>query len=135
MTDMMTNNDILPYTPLRTGDYDEEGEIAFSRAQREQIRSLESLDDSLNRIGQMSLTLASEIEMQNYQVEELSLESESMHGTAESLQRTALIVNTDDDRNNQWLCCLIMFLLFMATSIFILKLFIYWKTGKLDSII
>jgi t-SNARE complex subunit (syntaxin) len=87
------------YTPVRTGDYDEVDDHSTSGGTDEeegrvellegkvlrQNKLLEILENSVSRIGQLSLHISNEIDAQNHVVNRMELESEDMEIASQDL--------------------------------------------------
>lgn len=76
----MTNE----YVQIPTADFDEQEELQQVSLKR-QNQNLQTLEESLYRVGQMSLKISSEIEMQNLYTKDLEEEREEMEQYNESL--------------------------------------------------
>lgn len=84
----MTNE----YVQLPTADYDEQEEL-HQISLKKQNENLQTLEESLYRVGQMSLKISSEIELQNLHTNDLEEEREEMEEYSQSLDsqsRTAI---------------------------------------------
>lgn len=123
---MSSANLPLPYSALKTGDYDEPGEIEYSEMMRTLRRSrtdeeLKDLSDSIERLGQVSLSLAGEIELQDREVGELEEEVEGMEHDAGIFQRAAEQSERREELMNRALVVFIAIVLVIAITVLIRK--------------
>lgn len=80
------------YVQLPTADYDEQEELR-QVSLKKQNQNLQTLEESIYRVGQMSLKISSEIELQNLHTNDLEEEREEMEEYNQSLDsqsRTAI---------------------------------------------
>lgn len=123
---MSSANLPLPYSALKTGDYDEPGEIEYSEMMRTLRRSrtdeeLKDLSDSIERLGQVSLSLAGEIELQDREVGQLEEEVEGMEHDAGIFQRAAEQSERREELLNRALVAFIAIVLVIAITVLIRK--------------
>lgn len=109
----------LPYSALRTGDYDESDELSSpNRLIDVQNNNLDSLQASVARLGEISRNLANEIEMQNSAVEEIDESVYDMNRNNDLIRRSA---NNVQNRSNSLVICLfgLVMLCFISAGIII----------------
>ena len=105
------------YSSLRTGEYDEEiGGTTLRYADsriKQQDESLEKLGHSLNRIGELSLTISKEIDTQNRLLSSLDTEVEHSKESSEALLRKTkeLVAQAG---GNQIVCAIIVLLIVLV---------------------
>lgn len=116
----------LPYSALRTGDFDEEQPEVSELNTQNQSTSLQVLSESIQRLGQISLKLADEIELQDRSSHALEAEVEDANSQARQIDHQSRQVAHQSNRTS-WFDCLLTSALF----ILIIVLFVLiWKKSK-----
>lgn len=115
----------IPYSALRTSDYDEPHEVEDSN--RRQLRKgrsnedLESLSNSIDRIGQLGLHIAGEIELQSNLANQMNDITDDMNVESHNLQRQANIAGREEYRTNVCLGIFILVVLTISVTILVYK--------------
>lgn len=119
------------YNSLRTGEFDDDNEYSHNGSSIpdrkfhdriiEQDQSLEHLERSVSRLGELSLTISKEIDTQNRYLSELELDIEKAHDDASSItKKTKEMINKSGGVK---LFCLIVIL---SIVLFILVLMVIY---------
>lgn len=124
----MSTNIPLPtiqYSTLRTHDYDEPSEVEDSTHRRlrkdRSHESLDSLSESIDRLGQMGLNIAGEIEMQSHLTNELEFETDGVYNDSQALQLQAQNAQRNSETSDTILIVFIIVVLCIAIAVFIYK--------------
>jgi hypothetical protein len=90
------------YKSLPTGEFDEDdeeggrgfnGRMSLDRKMKQQDASLDVLGNSVARLGEMSLNISKEIDLQNRMLSSLEVEMDGAHEKADTLnKRTAELI-------------------------------------------
>lgn len=105
------------YVQLPTADYDEQNEIQqVSLKKQKHNRNLETLEESLLRVGEMSLKISDEIELQNLSVKDLEEGWEEMDINNESFERESRTA-VENQQFIDNLICIVIFLIIVVLII------------------
>lgn len=122
-----TNIDTTQYSSLPTGDYDEPHEIEesmkrrFQRTHADQDEDLDKLTASIQRLGQLSLNIAGEIEMQDGLVGMTDEESETVSASAIELEEQMTLAQRQAEATNCYLLLFIVIVLSITFIVFVYK--------------
>lgn len=118
----------ISYSSLRTGDFDEEQEIEESRIRRiresNHERAFDQLTESIDRISQISLNLAGEIELQGGIVGQLNDNTEGIEVIADNLHDQLIASERGAETVNICLAVFIGIMLILSLIILIHKKYI-----------
>lgn len=118
------------YAPLRTSDFDEEAplyqeeeteneEILFSQQEQEQHESsLRSLESRIQSIGDLSLRISDEIDMQRMEVDRLDAERDDIEHESQRLQRAVRSLLRSEEYCS---CSAIVTVIVILTILIVLK--------------
>lgn len=118
-TEMSHSKPPHKYTTLPIGDYDHDddrnGNQLFERRMKEQDLSLDVLSNSAARLGELSLNISKEIDLQNRMLSSLEVEVEDAHNKADSLTRrtSELVKKSGGPKWFAVIVCLILILIFL----------------------
>ena len=113
------------YSSLPTADYDESEEIrqATIKKQNKTLDSLQSLENSIFRVGELSLKISHEIELQNLSVHDLEENVEGMEHENRSLQRQSQSVVDGHSFTDKVTCAIIVLIIVILIGMISLKLY------------
>ena len=105
------------YTTVPIGDYDHDDDRGqlFERRIKEQDSNLDVLGHSAARLGELSLNISKEIDLQNRMLSSLEVEVEDAHNKADSLTRrtSELVKKSGGPKWFAVIVCLIIILIFL----------------------
>lgn len=130
MLNNSTSIDSTQYSSLPTGDYDEPHEIEESMKRRlqrthaDQDEDLDKLTISIQRLGQLSLNIAGEIEMQDGLVGLTDEEAETVSASAIELEGQMALAQRQAEATNCYLLLFIVIVLSITFIVFVYKEFL-----------
>ena len=121
----------MKYTSIKSGDYDDEeasndssstgGVALIGNRLKEQDTSLDILEKSIGRLGEMSLQISEEVESQNRSLDALEQEVENSQRQAETItKKTEELLKMAGVKN---LRCTLVILSLVATFLFMLIIY------------
>ena len=113
----------FPYSALRTGDYDEKPEISDQSRILLRDEALDSLANSVSRLGQLGRNIADDIEMNNLELADAEHEAEIIAEERDFFDRQLAQMQTSGGRMRQLYIMFIAVVLLAALVIFVYKEF------------
>ena len=88
--------------------------LELRQKEKEQDKNLDSLSVSVSRLGDLSLTISREIDLQNRMLDELEHETDSAKDKADILtKKTSELINKAGGTKNFWLIVSLIIILFV----------------------
>jgi len=112
------------YSSLRTGEFDEEGNnptgslIFADKRLRDQDASLESLEKTVSRLGELSLTISNEIDSQNRMLTSLEMDVEHDIENTSSLTKKAKEL-VEKSGGTKMMCIIVVLIVVLIILVFL----------------